>query len=129
MAVKFQSDEYFEAANEALHGNEEVTKAIKGQKVALQVVTTSFPEVGDKKSFITIGDGRIDVGAGEIEEPDVTITQDYETACLIDQGELNPQVAFMEGRMKIKGNLMKVMSLNKLLQVIGPATLHIEREY
>jgi putative sterol carrier protein len=129
MAVRFQSEEYFEAANEALSNSEEIKKAIKGQKVTLQVVTTNFPGEGDKKSYIRIEDGAIKVGSGATEEPDVTISQDYDTACLIDQGELNPQVAFMEGRMKIKGNLMKVMSLQKLLQVIGPATEHIEREY
>ena len=129
MAVKFQSDEYFQAANEALQGSEEVGKAVKGHKIALQVVTTDFPGVGDKKSFIRIEDGTIRVGSGETDDPDVTITQDYETATQLDKGELNPQAAFLEGKIKLKGNLMKVMSLQKLLSVIGPATKHIEREY
>lgn len=129
MAVKFQSEEYFEAANEALQGSEDVAKAAKGHNVALQVVTNDFPDVGEKKSFIVITKGNIEVGAGEIEKPDVTISQNYEIAVELDKGELNPQVAFMEGKIKVKGNLMKVMSLQKLLSVIGPATAHIEREY
>lgn len=129
MAVKFQSEEYFAAANEALQKDEAVTKAAKGHSVALQVTTTDFPDVGDKKSFIRIEKGAISVGSGEIEDPDVTITQSYGVAVELDKGELNPQVAFMEGKIKLKGNLMKAMSLQKLLTVIGPATKHIEREY
>ncbi len=129
MVVKFQSEEYFAAANEALQNDEDVAKAAKGHTVALQVTTTDFPELGDKKSFISIVKGVISVGPGDIEDPDVTITQDYDTAVMLDKGELKPQVAFMEGKIKLKGNLMKAMALQKLLAVIGPATSHIEREY
>lgn len=129
MAVKFQSEEYFQAVNEALQANEGVAKAAKGHTISLQVVTNDFPEVGEKRSFIRLEDGDISVGSGEIEDPTLTITQNYQTAVLIDSGELNPQVAFMEGKVKIKGNLMKIMSLQKLLQELEPATAHIEREY
>lgn len=129
MAVKFQSEEYFQAANEALQASEDVAKAAKGHNIALQVVTNDFPGVGEKKSFIRIDKGAIGVGSGEIEDPDVTITQNYETAVAMDKGELNPQVAFLDGKVKIKGNIIKVMSLQKLLQALEPATNHIEREY
>lgn len=129
MAVKFQSDEYFLAANEAISANEDVAKAAKGHNVAVQVVTTQYPEIGEKKTFLKIIDGKPQVGAGEIDEPNATITQNYATAVLLDQGELSPQTAFMEGKIKIKGNLMKIMSLQRFLQTLGPATRHIEREY
>ncbi len=129
MAVKFQSEEYFQAANEALRNSEEVASAAKGHNVVLQVLTKDFPGEGDKKSFIRIDKGAILVGSGEVEDPDITITQDYDIAVQLDKGELNPQVAFMERKIKVKGNLMKVMSLQKLLQALGPATQHIEREY
>lgn len=129
MAVKFQSEEYFQAANEALQASEDVAKAAKGHNITLQVVTNDFPGVGEMKSFIRIDKGSIGVGSGEVEEPDVTITQNYETAVAMDKGELNPQVAFLDGKVKIKGNIIKVMSLQKLLQALEPATKHIEREY
>jgi hypothetical protein len=35
----------------------------------------------------------------------------------------------MEGKMKIKGNLMKMLGLQKFMQTLGPATQHIKREY
>lgn len=129
MSVKFQSEEYFAAANEALKTNEDVLKASKGHNVEVQVVTTEFPEEGEKKTFLKIIKGVPEVGMGEIEDPDAVITQDYETAVALDKGELNPQTAFMEGKMKIKGNLMKIMQLQKFMKTLEPATAHIEREY
>ncbi|MDQ4148776.1 MAG: SCP2 sterol-binding domain-containing protein [Actinomycetota bacterium] len=129
MAVKFQSDEYFEEVNSALTSNEEVIKAAKGHNVAVQVVTSDMPEVGEKKTYFKIVDGTPEAGTGEIADPDATISQNYATAVALDKGELNPQTAFMEGKIKIKGNLMKMLSLQKFMQTLGPATRHIEREY
>jgi putative sterol carrier protein len=129
MAVKFQSDEYFEAANEAMQNSEDVRKAAKGHNVAIQVITNDYPGVGQKKSYLKITKGVPSAGSGEIEDPDATITQSYATAVALDKGEISPQTAFMEGKMKIKGNLMKIMTLQRFLQALGPATKHIEREY
>lgn len=129
MPVKFQSEEYFEAANAVLKSNEDVLKASKGHDVEVQVVTTDFPEEGERKTYLRIENGIPDVGIGEIEHPDAVISQDYATAVALDKGELNPQTAFMEGKMKIKGNLMKIMQLQKFMKTLEPATSHIEREY
>lgn len=129
MAFKFQSEEYFDAANAAMQSNEGVLKASKGHNVAVQVVTTDFPGVGQKKTFLKIVDGKPSAGVGEIDDPDATITQSYAVAVALDKGEITPQTAFMEGKMKIKGNLMKMMTLQRFLQALGPAARHIERDY
>lgn len=129
MAVKFQSDDFFREVNEALQSNEDVIKAAKGHNVAVQVITADMPGVGEKKTYLKIVNGVPEAGPGEVDDPDATISQDYVTAVALDKGELNPQSAFMEGKMKIKGNLMKMLGLQKFMQTLGPATQHIEREY
>lgn len=129
MPVKFQSEDYFEAANGALRKDPDVLKAAKGHNVEVQVITTEFPDEGEKKTYLRIENGVPDVGIGELEDPDAVITQDYETAVALDKGELNPQTAFMEGKMKIKGNLMKIMQLQKFMKTLEPATSEIDREY
>ena len=129
MAVKFQSEEYFKQVNEALTSDEAVTEAAKGHNVAIQIITSDMPGVGVRKTYLKIADGVPAVGIGEVPNPDATITQNYETAVALDKGELNPQTAFMEGKLKIKGNLMKMLSLQKFLQTLPPAAKHIEREY
>ena len=129
MAVKFQSDEFFKQVNEALGSNEAVTKAAKGHNVAIQVITSDTPGVGTKKTYLKIADGVPSAGAGEVPKPDATITQDYETAVALDKGELNPQTAFMEGKIKVKGNLLKLLTIQRFLETLPPAAKHIEREY
>ena len=129
MAVKFQSDQYFEAVNTALQNDEAVKKAARGQNVLVQVVTHNVPGEGEKRTFLKITDGFPEAGIGEVEKPDATITQNYDTACALDQGSLNAQTAFMQGKIKIKGNLMKMMHLQGFLQALAPAVASIEREY
>ena len=40
---------------------------------------------------------------------DVTVTSDYETSVGIAKGELNTQMAFMTGKIKVAGNLATLM--------------------
>lgn len=129
MAVKFQSEEYFKEVNNALQANEEVANAAKGKTVRVQIVTADAPGRGEIKTWLKITDGLTEVGLGEVEDPDATISQNYQTATALDQGLLNAQNAFMQGKIKIKGNLMKMMQLQGFLQAVAPATAHIEREY
>lgn len=129
MAVKFQSEEYFKEVNRALQADESVTNAARGKNVRVQIVTTDAPERGEIRTFLKITDGFTEVGLGDVENPDATISQNYQTATALDQGLLNAQNAFMQGKIKIKGNLMKMMQLQGYLQAVAPATASIEREY
>ena len=51
------------------------------------------------------GSGQVKVGKPEKADATFTMTDDdFEAVCL---GKLNPQMAFMQGKMKIKGNMAK----------------------
>lgn len=54
---------------------------------------------------IRIADGAVSVLPGRPEAADVTITQDRTTAEQIARGKLSAQTAFMEGRVRIGGDL------------------------
>ena len=57
--------------------------------------------------------GAMDMGLGALENPDLTVTVDYETAkAIIVDG--NPQAgmqAFMAGKIKVQGDMTKMMAL------------------
>ena len=67
----------------------------------------------DVKAFMDTSSGSMELDLGELENPDLTVTVDYETAkAIIVDG--NPQAgmqAFMAGKIKVQGDMTKMMAL------------------
>ena len=82
-----------------------------GATARIQYVTTGAPE-GDIKYYWVLEDGKIlDSQVGEIDDSDFTLTMTYDDAVKVQKGELDANAAFMQGRMKVSGNMAKLMSL------------------
>ena len=128
MAVKFLSEEWASAMTEALNSSEDFKNAASGQQVKLQQVVTDTPD-GEKKYYFTLSDGTAEVSLGEIGDAEATLTQNYETAVAITKQELNAQNAFMQGKLKISGNMMKLMQLQGVFNAMPKAANEVEVEY
>jgi len=67
----------------------------------------------DVKAYMDTSSGAMELDLGELENPDLTVTVDYETAkAIIVDG--NPQAgmqAFMSGKIKVQGDMTKMMAL------------------
>ena len=82
-----------------------------GASARMQYVVTGGPQ-GDIKYYWVLENGKLlESQVGEMPDPEVTLTQSYEDAKKIQQGELDANAAFMQGRVKVAGNMAKVMSL------------------
>ncbi len=57
------------------------------------------------------------------------MTQSYDTAVAIAKQELNAQNAFMQGKLKISGNMMKLMQLQSVFNAMPKAAEGIDVEY
>ena len=82
-----------------------------GATARMQYVTTGAPD-GDVSYFQVLENGKIlESTLGEDPSADFTITSTYEDSVKIQKGELDANAAFMQGRMKVTGNMGKLMSL------------------
>jgi hypothetical protein len=74
---------------------------------------------------VRIADGAVRVEAGRAEDADVTFTQGRATAAAIARGELAAQRAFLDGDLRVGGDLTRVLDASRqlvgLVDVFGPA--------
>jgi putative sterol carrier protein len=85
-----------------------------GATVRMQQVVTGAPE-GEVKYYTVIENGKtLEQSLGEDPQADVTLTNSYDDAVKIMNGELDANAAFMQGRVKVTGNMAKVMSMMPL---------------
>ncbi len=128
MGVKFLSDEWARAVEEALNNNEGFKKSAGSQTAKVQQVVTG-PD-GEKKYWFKMEGGNVQLGTGEIgESADATITQDYDTAVALAKNELTGTAAYMSGKLKVSGDLMKLMQLQGLFNVLPQAVQNVDVEY
>jgi putative sterol carrier protein len=127
VSVKFLSDEWAQALKSELNQSEEFRRAATGQKATIQQVISGAD--GDTHYWITIADGQIDLGTGDVPEQDATITQSYDSAAALAKGELSPVTAFMTGKLKIAGNMGLILGLQGVLAQLPAAMAAIDVEY
>jgi putative sterol carrier protein len=128
VGVQYLSDEWAGAVQEALNSNDAFKSAAGSQTAKIQQVVTT-PE-GEKKYWFKLEGGSVTLGTGELGEPaDATITQDYETAVALSKNELTGTAAYMSGKLKVAGDLMKLMQLQGVLGQMPQALKEIEVDY
>ena len=85
-----------------------------GTTARMQYVVTGGPE-GDIRYFWVLEDGKLlEAALGAKDDAEVTLTQTYDDAVKIAKGELDPNAAFMQGKIKVTGNMQKLMQLMPL---------------
>jgi putative sterol carrier protein len=126
--AKFLSQEWADDVLAALNGSDDVRGAIKGVQLCIQQVVTGAPD-GEVSYWTKIDDGAVSGAVGSASDADVTITQDYDTAVAMNKGELNAQAAFMQGKLKVTGNMGKLLQNQGAMQALGPVLASVGAEY
>lgn len=82
-----------------------------GATARLQYVITGGPD-GEVRYFHVIDNGHtVEHALGDDPETEVTLTSSYDDNLKVDKGELDANAAFMQGLVKVTGNIAKVMAL------------------
>jgi putative sterol carrier protein len=128
VGVKFLSEEWAKAVTDALNSDDAFKSAAQGQNAKIQQIVTK-PD-GEVKYFFEVENGQAEVSPGEIEGPDATLSQDYDTAVALAKNELNGTAAYMSGKLKlVSGDLMKLMQLQGMINTLPGAVRDIDTEY
>ncbi len=128
MAVKFLSEEWAQSTSETLNSHDGFKSAIGNADLGIQFTVTDTPN-GDVNYYLKTSGGTADLAIGDLDDADVTVTSEYPTAVAISKGELNTQMAFMQGKLKVGGNLAKLMMHQTAVQQWGNAVGGMDVEY
>ena len=119
--TEWLSTEWFDRARALASGLPERP----GLSARIQQQLTGGPE-GDVSCYWVLEDGRPTSAAlGSVGAADLTLTMSWADAAAIQDGSLDPSVAFMQGRMKVAGSMEAALALlagHPEPRVPGPAS-------
>ncbi len=82
-----------------------------GLSARMQYELLGGPE-GDVSYFRVVENGRVVAnGSGRVDDPEVILTMSWDDGKAMQQGTLDSNVAFMQGRMKVAGSMGTMMAL------------------
>lgn len=82
-----------------------------GASARLQYVITGGPD-GDVAYYWIVTDGRlVENRLGTLDDADVILHESYEDAMAMQKGELDANAAFMQGKIKVSGDVAQLMAL------------------
>ena len=125
---KFLTEEWAKDVTQALSRHEGFKSAMGAADLGIQFNTEDGPD-GEVDYYLKSSGGISNVALGTLDDADVTVKQSYDTAAGISKGELNTQTAFMTGKLKVSGNLAKLMMHQGAIQQWASAVADLEVEY
>jgi putative sterol carrier protein len=113
MPHPFLSDEWMTAAKEIRQKYAgQTTKVTQSLKINQIVTGVPFGE-GTVESYLDTSSGDVVMDLGHLDEADVTVTTDYDTAkaIFVLQDAAAGMQAFMTGKIQVQGDMMKLMAM------------------
>lgn len=97
-----------------------------GATARMQYVLSGGPD-GEVRYYWVLDNGKLlENQLGDLPDSDLTLTMTYEDARRIQAGELDAQAAFMQGRIKVSGNMAKLMALMPITN--SPEYRHLQEQ-
>ena len=126
--AQFLSSDHMALGTVGLNDDAGFTAAMTNVELGLQFNVTDAP-AGEIDYYLTVGDGAAVLALGILDDADASVSSDYETAAAIAKGELNVQMAFMTGKIKVGGNMAKVMMYQGLINEFARVSSTLDLEF
>ena len=113
MTYQFLSDEWMSAAREIRQKYADVAAKVATPITMNQVITDVPFGDGTVRAFVDTTSGDVVMDLGELDSPDLTLTTDWDTArkLFVEQDQAASMQAFMAGKIKVQGDMMKMMAM------------------
>lgn len=113
MSHQFLSEAWIAAAREIREKYKDEAPMITISIKINQVITDVPFGDGTVKSYMDTSSGEMVMELGELPDADATVTTDYATAkaIFVNQDQAAGMQAFMSGKIKVAGDMMKVMGM------------------
>ncbi len=128
---KYLSPEW---AQEALRRLRQELDADKMKHVTSSMLTVyrDCPDGQERALYYKFVDGVVDelsIREGELPEAEFRIIGDYETFAKISRAEIGSRSALMSGKLTLKGNMVKALSLAAVVDRLNKVLASIPTEY
>jgi putative sterol carrier protein len=113
MTYQFLTEEWMTAAKAIREKYADQVPAVTVSIRMNQVITDVPFGDGTVKSYLDTSSGSVEMELGELDAADLTVTTDYDTArkVFVDQDQAAGMQAFMSGKIKVQGDMMKMMAM------------------
>ncbi|MFW9942775.1 MAG: SCP2 sterol-binding domain-containing protein [Candidatus Thorarchaeota archaeon] len=93
--------------------NEDLKEELEDMEIAIQLVFTD----AEKKFWLTVKEGDLDFGEGDIDNPSFTLSSTLEVGAGIVMGEVDATSAYMAGDITVEGNLQDAMAFQEIIEL------------
>ncbi len=108
--LRYLSPEWLSELDRACREGRPVHAADDEVPFVIQLLVSDGPQ-GDVAYHLRVNHGAVSVQPGVAPESNITLSHDYATAEAVARGELSAQRAFMAGRLRVRGDLVRLVEL------------------
>ena len=129
--LAYLSTEWTEEAAKRLRA-ELTPEKMKHVTSSMLTVYKGCPDGQDRALYYKFADGviaELSIREGELPEAEFRIIGDYETFAKISRAELGSRAALMSGKLILKGNMVKALSLASVVDRLNKVLATIPTEY
>jgi putative sterol carrier protein len=125
--AKFLTEDWAKDVRELVNNEKQMMSKVDGAELCIIQSITDVPDKGAVKYWFAFADGQFTNGFGDPPKPsDASLQMSYKNAVALYQGTVKMQLAMIQGRLKISGNMGKLMkytgALQPLIPLVGQAT-------
>jgi putative sterol carrier protein len=128
--ARFLTEEWAKEVRELVNADEGLISAVGEGSVCVLQIVRDLPDGGEMEYWFSFENSKFINGIGQPPgPPDATMQLTYQNAVALYKGMVKMQNAMIQGRLKITGNMGKLMQYSDALQPLVPLVGKATSEY